>query len=193
MRPVNFLVFMFGFFHRMVKNSLPVFGICTVCSDFSHGAAKSLFFVFVSFQAVFFRIKILCHRSDLVSAVTESLFGYGIVSRCAEGLAAKDAHCREQKPYKKSALLKCLNGICRAGWGKPTGGSALEGREILLVKTNEPYTQVLHGVVLSWNISSFANPRRSSFSTSVDLILRIPSLGAITIKNPVLSSGSTAR
>ena len=193
MRPVNFLVFMFGFLHRMVKNSLLVFGICTVCSDFSHGAAKSLFFVFVSFQVILFRIKILCHRGNLILSVPQSLFGYGIVSRRAERLTAKNAHCREQRSYKKAALLKCLYCICRAGWGKPTGRSALERREILLVKTNEPYTQVLHVFSFCWNISSLANPRRNSLSTSVDLMLRMPSLGATTIKNPVLSSGSTAR
>ena len=192
-RPVIFFVFMFGFFRAMAKNSLLVFGICTVFSDFLHGAAKSLCLIFVLFDAVFLRIEILCHRFGFVYAVAKSFFGYGIIPRCAERLAAKDSHNHQQKTDKKSALLKCLYCICRAGWSKTAGWSALEGREIFLVKTNEPNTQVLHNVVFSRNISSFANPRRRSLSTSVDLIPRIPSLGATTTRYPVLSSGSIAR
>ena len=192
-RPVIFLVFMFDFFHRTVKNSLRVFGMCTVFSDFLHGAAKSLCLILVSFQSILLGVKIFRHRSHLVSAIAKSALGYGIVARCAKRLTAKNAHCRKQKPYKKSALLKCLDCIRGAGWCKTAGGSALEGREIFLVKTNKPDTQVLHGVLFSRNISSFKKPRRSSLSTSVDLISRIPSRGAMTIKNPVLSSGSTAR
>ena len=92
----------------MAKNSLLVFGMCTVFSDFSHGAAKSLRVVFVSFQTVFLRIKILRHGSDLISAVAKSLFGYGIISRCTEGLAAKDTGDCENKSHKKSAFLKRL-------------------------------------------------------------------------------------
>ena len=193
MRPVIFFVFIFVFLSPGAKNSLLVFGMCTVFSDFLHGAAKSLCVVFIFFEAVFFRIEILCHRLSFVSAVAKSLFRYGIISRRAEGLAAKNAHDHQQKADKKSALLKCLYCISRAGWRKTAGRSALEGREILLVKTNEPNTQMLHSVTFSWNISNFANPRRKSLSTSVDLISRIPSLGEITIKYPVLSSGSTAR
>ena len=193
MRPVIFFVFIFVFLSPGAKNSLLVFGMCTVFSDFLHGAAKSLCVVFVFFEAVFFRIKILCHRLSFVSAIAKSFFRYGIISRRAEGLTAKDSHGCEQHSHKKSALLKCLYCISRAGWRKTAGRPPLEGREILLVKTNKPNTQVLHSVTFSWNISNFANPRRKSLSTSVDLISRIPSLGEITIKYPVLSSGSTAR
>ena len=124
-RPVIFLVFMFDFFHRTVKNSLRVFGMCTVFSDFSHGAAKSLCFVFVFFKPVFFRIKILRHRRDLISAVAQSFLGNGVVSRCAEWLATEDPHSRKQKSHKKSTLLECLYCVSRTGWGKTTGGSAL--------------------------------------------------------------------
>lgn len=177
----------------MAKNSLRVFGMCTVFSDFLHGAAKSLCLVFVLCKAVHLRVKILCHRRNLISAVAKSFLGYRIIARCTKGLAAKNSHNREKHSHKKSALLKCLYRISRAGWSKTAGRSALEGREIFLVKTNEPYTQVLHSVTFSRNISSFEKPLRKSLSTSVDLISRIPSLGVITTKYPVLSSGSTAR
>ena len=73
------------------------------------------------------------------------LFGNGIVTAAAKGIATEYAPDRKSEANEKTALFKRLDGILRASRGEPTGRGAFQGGKHPLVKANKKNTKVFHG------------------------------------------------
>ena len=184
--------FMFLFQARFFSPDLPsfywdfapsLFHLCTV--------PQQSLVLFVPNRKIFLGIKIFRHGCWLVS-VSESSLRHRIISSRAKGLTPKDTPNRQDQSDHSASFPKRLQRVRRAGRRKTAGRSSLERRKHLFIKEDQPNKRIFH-VLSARNISSLAKMRRRSRSTSVDLASKIPCLGATTTKNPVFSSGSTAR
>ena len=143
--------------------------------------------------SVLLGIIVFGHRVRVIPWVAQSFFGHGIVAADTKRLATKDPIHGKDHPHKKSPLGKRLQRVFRTGRGEAAGRASLKRRQNLLIKADQPNAQIFHCVRSDENMSNFANPRRSSRSTSVAFTCRIPSRGLITTRYPFFSSGSTAR
>ena len=142
-------------------------------------------------QSVFLWIVVFRHRPREIP-IFKPAFGHRIPASRRKWITSQNARDREPQRHEKKTLLKRLKRIPRAGRCKTAGWRSLERRQKFSIEFDRPNKEILHRAVVR-NISSFAKPRRRSFSTSVDFASKIPFRGVTTTRNPVLSSGSTAR
>ena len=54
--------------------------------------------------------------------VSQSVFGYGVISAGAKGIATEYAPYRQNGSYDKASFTVCLKGIGRASRREPTSG-----------------------------------------------------------------------
>ena len=131
------------------------------------------------------------HGQGKLFRIAKSLFGNGIVPALGEGITAQNAPNGQNQSDEKTPFLKCFDRIGRAGWRKPAA-RRFQGRDILSVKADEPYHNMLHN---GENICSEARAERRCSSISVLFIATAALLAAITIRKPTFSGlfFSTAR